>query len=115
VQRALQQLAVLDSREHLDAPSAVGGWAEAHEVQLARVADPRGAVQRTVEVLTPPQPDVELARADATLVGRVEARQRVITLARRYLYGDVCCADTATPSFDRRFVDWFAGKPLPCA
>ncbi|MGO9321460.1 MAG: hypothetical protein ACLQBY_11755 [Solirubrobacteraceae bacterium] len=82
VQHAIQQRAVLDPAQHLHQPAAVGGGAETHEVQLACVADPRGAVQRAVDVLAPPQPHVELARAHTPLVGVVEARQRVIALTR---------------------------------
>jgi hypothetical protein len=60
VEHALQQLAVLDPRQHLHVPAAVGRRPQAHEVQLARVADPRGAVQRAILGLAPPKPDVEL-------------------------------------------------------
>lgn len=78
VQNGAQQLATLDARQQLHAPAAGGGRTEAHEVELARVADPRGAMQRAVHVLAPPQPDVQLARAHTALIRVVEARERVV-------------------------------------
>jgi hypothetical protein len=78
----LEQLALGDAREHLHAAAALRRGPQAHEVQLTRVADPRRAVQRAVDVLAPPQPDVELARAHAPLVGVVEARERVVALVQ---------------------------------
>lgn len=61
VQRRLQALAVLDCAQDLNAPAALRRGAQAHQVQLTRVADPRRAVQRAIAVLAPPQAHVELA------------------------------------------------------
>jgi hypothetical protein len=81
IQNTVQQLTILDLRQHLHRPAAGVGRTEAHEVQLARVADPRGAVQRVVDLLPPPQADVELTGAHTALISVVEARERVIALA----------------------------------
>jgi hypothetical protein len=111
----LEQLALGDAREHLHAATAVRHRPQAHEVQLTRVAHPRRAVQRTIDILAPPQPDVELARAHAPLIGVVEARQRVVALARRELDGCICWAHVATPAFEeggRADSLFHAPKPL---
>jgi hypothetical protein len=60
-EHALQQLALGDARQHLHAATALGSRPQPHQVQLAGVADPRRAMQRSVDVLAPPQPDVVLA------------------------------------------------------
>jgi len=90
VEHALEQLAIFDQRQHLDAPATLGRRPQAHQIQLARVADPRRAVQRPVGVLAPPQSHVELARAHAPLIGVVEARERLVALLRRVLDGKLC-------------------------
>jgi hypothetical protein len=77
----VQQLTVLNPRQHLHGPAADVGRTEAHEVQLARVADPRRAMQRVVDALPPPQAHIELTRAHAALISVVEASERVIALA----------------------------------
>jgi len=87
-------------------PAALGRRPQAHEVQLARVADPRRAVQRAVGGLAPPQADVELARAHAALVGVVEARERLVALARMGLEGEVCSTHAASPAFEERWSSW---------
>ncbi len=61
VEHALEQLVLGDARQHLHAATAIGSGPEPHEVQLARVADPRRTMQRSVRGLAPPQPDVVLA------------------------------------------------------
>jgi hypothetical protein len=66
--------------QQLDLAAARGGLAELHEIQLARVGHPGGAMQRPVGLPAPPQADVELARAQPALVGGIEARQRAETL-----------------------------------
>jgi hypothetical protein len=104
VQHVVQQRAVLDPRQHLHKPTAVINRAEAHEVQLARIAYPSGAVQWPADVLAPPQPDVELTRAQATLIGVVEARKRVVALARRVLSSEVCGAHLPSPAFGRNWI-----------
>ena len=57
----LQPIAVGHLRQHLHAPAPVGDRAQAHEVQLASVAHPRRAMQRSVGALAPPQADIQLA------------------------------------------------------
>jgi hypothetical protein len=104
VQHAVQQRAVLNPRQYLHEPTAVSNRTEAHEVQLARIADPSGAVQRAVRVLAPPQPNVELTRVQATLIGVVEARKRVVLLGRRVLSSEVCRAHMQSPAFRREWV-----------
>jgi hypothetical protein len=61
LEHAIEPLAVLDVRQHLDLAAALLGGSEADEVQLAGVVDPRCAVQGAVGVLTPPQAHVALA------------------------------------------------------
>lgn len=78
LEHGLELLVLIDAREHLDTASALGRRAEAHEVELTRVLDPGGAMEGALLLLAPPQPDVELARVDATLIGGVEARERGI-------------------------------------
>jgi hypothetical protein len=97
----LEQLALGDARENLHATAAVGRGPEAHEIQLTRVADPCRAMQRAVDLLAPPQPDVELGRADAPLVGVVEARQRVVALTRRGVGGELSLSHAPSPAFER--------------
>lgn len=80
-QQLLQLPAVAYGGEHLDLSAAAVGGSEPHEVELTRVADPGGTVKRPFRALAPPQPDVALARTDATIVGGVEAGQRAIALA----------------------------------
>jgi hypothetical protein len=61
VQRVLQALTTAHQGQQLHLTATVSRGAQAHQVQLTGVRHPRGAVQRTVAVLTPPQPNVELA------------------------------------------------------
>jgi hypothetical protein len=80
IQRRLQLLAVLGDAQDLDATAAVGGGTQTHQVELARDAHPRRAVQRAIRLLAPPQANVQLARVDPTLVRRVEARERGVAM-----------------------------------
>jgi len=54
-------LAVSERRQYLDPPAALLDRTQADEIQLARVADPCGTVQRVIRPLSPPQPDIALA------------------------------------------------------
>jgi hypothetical protein len=82
VQRVLQAFTTAHPSQQLDLTAAVGRGAQTHQVQLAGVGHPGGTVQRAVAVLTPPQPDVQLTRACAPLIGAVEASERRVALAR---------------------------------
>jgi hypothetical protein len=73
-------LAVGHCGQHLDLSATILGRTQAHEVELAGVADPCGSVQRPVNVFAPPQPDIALAGINAAIIGGVEAGQRAITL-----------------------------------
>jgi hypothetical protein len=73
LERALQPSLVLDRGEHLHRTPALGLRAQAHEVELAGVADPGGPMQRALGSFTPPQADILLAGVDATVISGVEA------------------------------------------
>src|SRR5438034_1426258 len=98
---ALHALALRDRGEHLDPAAALAGGAEADEVELARVGHPGSPVQRALVVLAPPQPDVELARGEATLIGCVEARERWVVRERRSQAPAVFSSHEENTSFRR--------------
>jgi hypothetical protein len=81
IERVLQALTAAHPSQQLHLTATVGRSSQTHQVQLAGVSHPRGTVQRTVAVLAPPQPDVELARAHAPLIGVIEASERRVALA----------------------------------
>jgi hypothetical protein len=101
-QHFVQLLAVGHSGQHLNLSTAIVDGTEPHQIQLARVADPRRSVKRPVSLLAPPKPYITLARVDATVIGGVEARQRAIALALLGVSGCNCLSHRTSPAFGRR-------------
>src|SRR5262249_49082252 len=76
--------------------AALLGGPEANEVELAGVAHPRRAVERSISGIPPPQAHVALARATAAGVGGVEARDRAVAGCG----SDACACPPRRDGFD---------------
>src|SRR6185437_6089790 len=83
--------------------AALRGRAEAHQVELARLLDPRRAMHRTLLAGAPPEPHVALARVEPRRVRAVEGEERGIALRRRMRIVVGCHRDH--PSSGRKLRD----------
>ena len=79
----LEPLALNHRGQDLHLAATVPPGAQADEIELACVAHPGRAVQRSIGVIAPPQPHVQLARVDAAEIGGVEARKRAVARGER--------------------------------